>query len=268
MSTLVNYSSSDDSDEEQTDTPLPLNQENEMGSGSTKKILPLPDDIKGLFKDKSDNRKNLNNDPDHHGGRLRSFPHEEGNWATLVYSQYNTDDDFLRMQQELFLCLRPLEFQPMDDYHISFSRTVTIRHHWIQDICDCLMKDFAPLEGCCCEIDGVEVLTNDEKTRSFLVLCVSPADDLLHQYVSVVDKCFEQYKLQKYYKPPAFHVSIGWCLGDVTDSINKKTNHKLKDILDRTLQESSDLKYFYIDKLYMKTGNKQFVFPLDSGHVT
>ncbi|XP_045193601.2 U6 snRNA phosphodiesterase 1-like [Mercenaria mercenaria] len=258
MSALVNYSSSEDSDDQQLS-----NSSQVKGNGDVKTTLPVPEDIQSLFKDIGSDR-NVKNDPNSHGGRVRSFQHEEGNWATLVFAQYNTDDDFSRMQQELFLCLRPLEFQPMDDYHISFSRTVSIRHHWIQDICDSLAKDFTHLEGCCCEIDGVEVLTNDEKTRSFLTLSVSPADDLLHQYVSVVDTCFEQYKLQKYYTPPCFHVSVGWCLGDVTDSVTKKTKLKLKEILERTLQESSDLKYFYIDKLLMKTGNKQFVFQLDT----
>ncbi|XP_060553325.1 U6 snRNA phosphodiesterase 1-like [Ruditapes philippinarum] len=267
MSGLVSYSSSDESDEDIVEEPSSSLQSETKVCGNVKKALPVPEDIRGLFNDTGSERK-VSNDPKHHDGRLRSFPHEEGNWATLVFAQY-VDDDFLRMQQELFLCLRPLEFQPLADYHISFSRTVTIRHHWIQDICDSLAKEFSQLEGCCCEIDGVQVLTNDEKTRSFLVLSVSPADDLLHDYISVIDTCFEQYKLQEYYKPPHFHVSIGWCLGDVTDSVTGKCNKKLKEIVERILQECSDLKYFYIDKLLMKTGNKQFVFQLDtSSNVT
>ena len=42
-----------------------------------------------------------------------------------------------------------------------------------------------------------------------------------------------------------------------------------QEILERTLQECTDLKYFYIDKLQMKTGNKRFSFQLNtSSHVS
>jgi hypothetical protein len=43
--------------------------------------LPLPDSIIKLF----DKEKDHEDDPSKHGGRFRTFAHEKGNWATLVY---------------------------------------------------------------------------------------------------------------------------------------------------------------------------------------
>jgi len=54
-------------------------------------------------------------------------------------------DEFDELQSELFKCLRPLEFQPMDDYHVSLSRTVVVRHHWIKDLKDSLQEKFGSL---------------------------------------------------------------------------------------------------------------------------
>ena len=48
----------------------------------TKPSLPLPESIRQLG---ANNKTSNKDDPLKHGGRIRSFPHEEGNWATLVY---------------------------------------------------------------------------------------------------------------------------------------------------------------------------------------
>ena len=56
------------------------------------------------------------------------------------------EEEFYHLQKELFLCLRPLEFQPVEDYHVSLSRTVTIRHHWIQTLVDSIRKGLSKIE--------------------------------------------------------------------------------------------------------------------------
>ena len=53
-----------------------------------RELLPLPDDIKNLYKEK----ENLVvDDPTQHDGRIRSFPHLEGNWATHVFIEGKYD---------------------------------------------------------------------------------------------------------------------------------------------------------------------------------
>ncbi|KAH3768350.1 hypothetical protein DPMN_169562 [Dreissena polymorpha] len=58
-----------------------------------------------------------------------------------------------------------------------------------------LRTSFAEQPSSCCEVCGLAVLSNDEKTRSFLTLTVSCADDVLESYTSAVDKCFKEYNL-------------------------------------------------------------------------
>lgn len=112
------------------------------------------------------------------------------------------------------------------------------------------------------EIEGVKVYTNDEKTRSFLALNVTSGSDVLQQYVAVVDDSFKEYKLQQYYQPPSFHISIGWCLGDITSQVDQNAKTKLKETLDRCLKEEPELQFFFVDTVRCKTGNKEFRFSL------
>jgi len=44
--------------------------------------LPLPFNILSMFGDQD---KYLQDDPSLHEGRIRSFAHERGNWASLIY---------------------------------------------------------------------------------------------------------------------------------------------------------------------------------------
>ena len=49
------------------------------------------------------------------------------------------------MIDDLLDCLRPLDFHVMEDFHVSLSRTVSIRHHWIQSLVDSLQSKFNTL---------------------------------------------------------------------------------------------------------------------------
>ena len=59
--------------------------------------LPLPDDIRAMFRPAVPDREDK---PDEHGGRMRSFPHERGNWASHVYISGTADT-----RQATFLAL-------------------------------------------------------------------------------------------------------------------------------------------------------------------
>lgn len=75
MLSLVDYSSSEESDNiDEKNNPLPILQ---------KEIpqLPLPLRLtNNLLNSESQNDK-----PEDHSGRIRSFPHERGNWATYGF---------------------------------------------------------------------------------------------------------------------------------------------------------------------------------------
>lgn len=44
--------------------------------------LPVPDSVLHMFLD---TKEEPEDDREKHGGRVRTFPHERGNWATHVY---------------------------------------------------------------------------------------------------------------------------------------------------------------------------------------
>ncbi|XP_062567651.1 U6 snRNA phosphodiesterase 1-like [Saccostrea cucullata] len=275
MSSLVQYSDSEGEDSDDRDvtsvdcdprkrkqSPLSQNSVGNVKKIRSSEVLPLPDTIKSLF---SNGDKHLDN-PEEHEGRTRSFEHLEGNWATHISVPYDPDERMRELIEELLLCLRPLDFKPMKELHLSLSRTVAIRHHWIKPLTDSLQNRFRPLQRTCCEFSSVKLYTNDEKTRTFISLAVSAPGSILQDYTKVVDECFQEYNLPKYYKDPSFHISIGWCLHDVIPEINKETLQKLQEILDVTLEENTDLKLFTVEKIICKTGNKQFLIELSKGY--
>ncbi|KAF3689178.1 U6 snRNA phosphodiesterase [Channa argus] len=110
---LVGYSSSSE-DESETGVAAPATSKNkscsrkcqkEDGSYSccpvrkkpkteeqvTKTRLPLPGCLLAMFPDEVDPETE---DSSLHGGRIRSFKHERGNWATYVYLAFRIDDAF------------------------------------------------------------------------------------------------------------------------------------------------------------------------------
>lgn len=223
--------------------------------------LPLPSSIKELFSDKEIKRKD---DPDLHDGRLRSFAHEEGSWATHVHIPYEEDDGFDDLVEQLLLCLRPLDFKVMDSFHISLSRTVSIRHHWISSLTSTLKNKLQSFNQCFCELTSVKLYTNDEKTRTFLALEVISRSDILHEFTDSVDTCFEEYKLPQYYQPPSFHISIAWCLGDVLKQVTKNQLQQLKDIFTTHIDQNQGLNIVPVNEILCKTGNKNCVIPLQT----
>lgn len=219
--------------------------------------LPLPDSIRTLFQGQQIHE----DDPSKHDGKIRSFPHMEGNWATHLYIPYEADEEFLDLINQLFLCLQPLEFQLMKEFHLSLSRTVYIRHHWIQLLTQSISNKLQPLSSCYCVLKCIKLYTNDEKTRTFLAVQIETNSDLL-KYTEAIDVSFKEFKLQPYYEEPSYHISIGWCLGDVVKQIKEDKMNKLEQILTDHLKTYPDMETFFASKIECKTGNKNYCFPL------
>ena len=103
--------------------------------------------------------------------------------------------------------------------------------------------------------------TNDDKTRTFVGLEATSGVKDLQKLTTNVDYCFSEYKLPVFYYPPSFHVSLGWCLGDMRSQIRarlQKLELKLVDIL----EDDGDLGRFCVKNVHCKTGNKIFQFKL------
>ncbi|XP_066289461.1 U6 snRNA phosphodiesterase 1-like [Branchiostoma lanceolatum] len=221
----------------------------------------VPADILQMFSDKRANEGRKEN-PEEHGGRIRSFPHVAGNWATHVYVSFEPDADFTDGVKHLLGCLETeVQLQQVEEYHISLSRTVPLTFHWIQPFIDSLRDTLRHTERFFCTFHGAKLYTNDEKTRSFLGLEVTGGHDHLLQLVQGVDSCLEEFRLQKYYKNPSFHMTVGWCVGDVHEG-TQQFNQKLQASLSEAQEEFPSLGGFLVQEVKCKSGNRFFSFPL------
>ena len=71
------------------------------------------------------------------------------------------------------------------------------------------------------------------------------------------------YNCDTYYENPSFHISIAWCLGDI--SCHKNSSQILDYFKQFWLDiesENSSLMSFEVTQIFMKSGNKLLTFPL------
>ncbi|XP_005178112.2 U6 snRNA phosphodiesterase 1 [Musca domestica] len=247
---LVNYSSTSESEAEE-DVKEVDNHHTE-----TKKLI-LPKATTLLGKRKLPDEDVVTDDPSKHQGRIRSFKHERGNWATYVFVA--TPKSLLEDLQEL--CLRQLDskcdFKICPDLHISLSRTVVLQYHFIESFIKTLEEEFTATARFTISLSSLKAYTNAERTRTFLAIRV---DDIhlekMLEILKKVDRVMLNFKLATFYEDPSFHISILWCLGDYVDEITKQLPdivESIKDLLPVELK---------IDRLYCKSGFKEFNFEL------
>lgn len=125
--------------------------------------LPLPGCLLDMFPE---DVSSPTEDSSLHGGRVRSFKHERGSWATYVYLPCKTDtlplmnqsidqlpnvlpnldysprvctldhpeEEFGELLEELLSLAGAggAVWTPQEELHLSLSQTVVLRHHWIQ----------------------------------------------------------------------------------------------------------------------------------------
>lgn len=105
--------------------------------------------------------KTVEDTSNEHNGRIRSFPHERGIWATYVYIQCKkpsnnhlmyftscTNKNFVlgpktelvgKLQTDLLgeiksdAAFDSIDLWPFDDLHMSLTRTLVLQHHWIDE---------------------------------------------------------------------------------------------------------------------------------------
>lgn len=220
--------------------------------------LPVPDTVLHMFREEQ-----WVDDSDQHGGRVRSFQHERGNWATYVFLPYKPDEVFFDLLDELITLAGSLDM-PLtraEEFHVSLSQTVVLRHHWIQPFVQSLRTSLADTKGFLCLAQRLNIYSNSEKTRTFLGLEISAGHAQLTELAKVIDKTMEEFRLATFYQNPSFHVSLGWCVGDQTAQLRSVCLPQLQNLLDHHEDGPFQLR---IDgqELRCKTGNKVFSFPL------
>lgn len=263
---LVGYSSS--SEEEDSSN----SQRNEDESPAPKKSkveqlpkkasrLPLPHCVLNMFPD--DVEPNTENSS-LHGGRIRSFKHEQGNWATYVYLPYSPVEEFTEILEKFLSVTKShdVDLMPQEEFHLSLSQTVVLRHHWIQPFTQRLKAGLAACRRFICSAGRLKVYCNTEKTRTFLGAEVSTGHTQLLDIIKVVDKTMTDYRLETFYKDPSFHVSLAWCIGDMTTQLNSCLK-ELQSIMD-SHEDGPFTLSLNCAEIRCRTGNKVFCFPLTS----
>uniref|UniRef100_A0A8D0XUT9 U6 snRNA phosphodiesterase 1 n=1 Tax=Sus scrofa TaxID=9823 RepID=A0A8D0XUT9_PIG len=133
---LVGYSSSGSEDEAEAEAKAgtraqPGARGRSRGqSPLSSQRLPVPESVLHMFPGTEEGPAD---DSAKHGGRVRTFPHERGNWATHVYIPYEAREEFLDLLD--ILLPHAQTYVPrlvrMEAFHLSLSQSVVLRHHWI-----------------------------------------------------------------------------------------------------------------------------------------
>ncbi|XP_039088616.1 U6 snRNA phosphodiesterase isoform X2 [Hyaena hyaena] len=171
---LVGYSSSGSEDEDEAEAEAEAAAQARLGAGGCPRAqsplpsqrLPVPDSVLHMFLGTEEGHED---DSAKHGGRVRTFPHERGNWATHVYVPYETTEEFLDLLDTLLPCAQTHvpRLVRMEAFHLSLSQSVVLRHHWILPFVQALKDRMASFQ---------RALSPDEVlTRPWLCRCTGEA---------------------------------------------------------------------------------------------
>ncbi|NWX42815.1 USB1 phosphodiesterase, partial [Steatornis caripensis] len=253
---LVGYSSSEEEEEGEAGR-RGLLLPGPCSAGRTR--LPAPAGLPG----DPEPEEAVNDDSSRHGGRVRGFPHERGSWATHVYLPCKVQEEFLELLELLVSRARTYvsSLAAMEEFHLSLSQCVVLRYHWIDPFVRSLKERLASFHRFFCVADQVKVYTNQNKTRTFVGLEVSAGHFQLLELVSEVDRVLEEFDLPTFYKDPSFHISLAWCVGDLSGRLEGQCLQELQDIVDG-FEDSALLLRVQWEQIRCKSGNKYFSFPL------
>ncbi|XP_055001643.1 U6 snRNA phosphodiesterase 1 isoform X2 [Sorex araneus] len=261
---LVGYSSSGSEDEDEAEAGA---RARPGAEGSSRRQSPLPsqrwpvpDSVLHMFQGAEEGPED---DSSKHGGRIRTFPHERGNWATHVYVPYGAREEF----QELLAALlaHAQTYVPrlvgVEAFHLSLSHSVVLRHHWILPFVQALKDRLASSQRFFFTADRVKIYTNQEKTRTFLGLEVTSGHAQFLDLVSEVDQVMEEFELPTFYQDPSFHISLAWCVGDARPQLETRCLRELQELVEE-FEDSEVLLRVLAEHVRCKAGNKFFSLPL------
>lgn len=215
--------------------------------------IPLPTEL-CFAKDVHDD------DPAQHEGRVRSFAHERGNWASMLYVPLHLGvygASFASLLASLVATCQEndVKLTPSSQLHISLTRTLVLQLHWIQPLADDLRGRLGILPKFSMWLHGLHVYVNEERTRTFLGLRVCHGRTELEDIVSQVDLSIAEYRLPPFYKDGSFHASVAWCTGDVSEDL-RRLLPVLENVCSQYFAVDSDMRTFDVQSLVFKTGNR------------
>ncbi|GAB0100041.1 U6 snRNA phosphodiesterase [Sergentomyia squamirostris] len=253
---LVDYSSSEDDDKEEVDykKSLPNNRQ----------VPKLPSALE-LLGGRISASEDCEDTPDDHEGRIRSFAHERGIWATFCYIPFLENSSLISLQVRIKDSIRKalnLELTEARDFHVSLTRTVVLRHHWIESFVASLEAKFQHTRKFSIHLNSLRIYCNEENTRTFVGLTLS--EEVFPQLKNLVESCNEvvrEFNLKEFYREMSFHISILWIVGNHLEVLRSIEN-ELQEIFLQYLGENFDDFVTVVEKIHCKSGNKMHNFHL------
>ncbi|XP_034939800.1 U6 snRNA phosphodiesterase, partial [Chelonus insularis] len=268
---IQNYSSSEsdeDHDEKELQTDSIITN---IPPSNSKQLLPLPDNFT-LWTVKNNTNSNtspldITNDNDEeteqqkHDGRIRSFKHERGNWATLVYIEYEPDELLLKWMKSVQEKLPVDGKLIIENSHISLTRTLIFKFHWIESFVDSMKKICQATNPFIIEMINVKLYCNEERTRTFMGIECQCLDPSFTSLMKLLNKLLAEYQLSSFYEDASYHISFLWVLGDKQNELQPYIA-SLNDDLNEILSQDLEKNYIRVSKLHCKIGNKIYIFTL------
>jgi len=282
MDLLCQYSGSDlDADKDDEDEPPPAKAK-KMEEKRPSNLLPVPEQIQTMFCSKPDGsptpasaKKRSFHQPlfrrqkkgADYQGRVRSFAHAHGNWATCIFAELKRPllEDLAVLQTRLHQAANSDDIKIQPELHLSLSRTVTFPIHWIEPFLQRMSKEVGlkvPSRFPLFWSQELQVFVNDEKTRTFVGLCIEHSDSPLKKIVEIIDKEFAELKLPPFYDPPKFHVSLLWTLGDKEDELMRvlpDLNRIVEQCFNDGTLDDGDGFGQSVERIICKSGDKKYL---------
>lgn len=168
-------------------------------------------------------KKLLNDNNEAHEGRVRSFPHQRGNWASYVYVSCKClksffekkklivfisgpiNDSIVELQnniKNIVKSINGLEINLFEKSHISLTRTIVLQHHWIDIFKTSIVEQLKDVKSKSIDLNNLMFYSNDEKTRTFIGINITLESDMnyLNDLVRRMNICLSDFKLPPYYE--------------------------------------------------------------------
>lgn len=94
----------------------------------------------------------------------------------------------------------PVKGNIISDLHISLSRTLVLKYHWIESFTESLKLLCRRFNKFILQLTDVEVYCNEERTRTFLGIHCQNDDKVLNCLIEELNSLLAEYQLPLYYK--------------------------------------------------------------------
>ncbi|KZW01529.1 hypothetical protein EXIGLDRAFT_760742 [Exidia glandulosa HHB12029] len=257
---LVAYASSDDED--------PTPPKKPRVDQPRKKLPGLPSSIYAHV-----------DDPAMHQGRVRTSRHVEGLYPAYVHIVISLADvpeladvvtDATRFARGELPALRSTCASEADiqtevdqgaaELHISLSRPVFISANQRDSLRAAARRIAAKHRPFRASFSTFSVLTNDERTRTFLALDVGAGFQQLNDIVQDVNSALRAMHQDTYYDDPRFHASIAWAVLHTASALSSESSvpefppYLLQRISDKFMPELGKLSPFDVGRLNLRIG--------------